>query len=774
MANNYKGTPIPSPLTPKSEKQTDEFGVRVAQGILGATSEYNQKRSARIAKNKMFSDGNQPIEPYLSQMGIDGKKPLTNIRFKPRPIAPKFKKVIVDGYTQRTEKIKVESLSKHIKDRKDKRKADAMFRLEYKNEIAALQKQSGIAVENPNAFVPENEIHNDIYHELNDREREELIMQQAINFTLIDNDIEKIKRKVLTECFEANMFGLYNYIDDTGRLVVDFIRSEDCVHSISYEDDFSDTTYDGRKIRMSIGELRSRWKVPYDKEESLFGLAKTYGGKYGNGHLRGEFESNWQSASTRPYDGYVVDVLHVFWKCNDEIEEGLAPMMAYEGYWIAGSDFMLQWGVAENILRAGEDREKVLSPFIFHMVDNDGRMDTRSALDFMVDSIEVMDLAILKMKQAVAKARPSGYIIDIHGLLEVDLGNGVLEPLEIAQIRSETGDTYYRSRDAQGKEIAAPIRDDIVDITTQIQGFINIYNFELENIRDYLGVNPYREGGAVPAKLGLGVMQSQLDSSNTATWSIYTAYTKSLKKLAKQIAIRIADELIHNPNPNEGLLGILGKDNADLIKERKDITASQYDLDIQLEMEQEQRQQKEQNIANALAAGTIELQDAEYVRNIDDYTLSMRYLGFFSDKRKQEKIEEQQRVIQSNAQVNMQTAQATEQAKQGTLQAELSMKQSITKDAGEQARLQNMESLAWKLIEISQTTGQPIAEMYRPIVEKVLGNLGISIEMESIVKEDALNEMEAAEAQKQQEQEDLANMTPEQQQAYMAQQQPQQ
>lgn len=774
MAKNFKSSPIPSPLAPVSEKQTDEFGVRVAKGIQGATSDYSQMRAAKIAKNKMFSDGNQPIKPYLSQMGVDGKKPLTDIRFKARPVVPKFKKVIVDGYVIKTEKIRVESLSKHVKDRKDKRKSDAMFRLEYKDAIAQLQEKSGVTVQDPNAFVPDNETHNDIYHELNDREREELIMQQAINFTLIDNNIEKIKRKVLTECFEANMFGLYNYLDRSGRLIVEFIRSEDCLHSISYEDDFSDTEYDGRRLKISISKLRDRWKLSGEREKDLFEIAKRNGGNHGNGWINYEFKTEWQSASTRPYDNYVVDIIHFFWKCNDEVEGGYAPLTAYEGYWIVGSDFMLEWGKAKNLLRAGQDKEKVLSPFLFHMIDNDGRMDTRSALDVMIDSIEVMDLNILKMKQTIAKARPSGYIIDITGLLEVDLGDGVLEPLELAQIRSETGDTYYRSRDAQGKEISAPIKDDIVNLMAQVQGFITIYNFELDNIRDYLGVNPYREGGAVPAKLGLGVMQSQLDSSNTATWSIYTAYTKTLKRLAKQIAIRIGDELAYSDDVNKGLLGILGQDNVDLIKERKDISASQYDLDIQLEMETEQRQQKEQNIANAVAAGTIELQDAEYVRNVDDYSLSMRYLAFFSDKRKKEKADEQQKLIESNAQVNIQTAQATEQAKQATLQAELGLKKELAKDTGKQARLLAMEGLAWKLIELSQTNGQPINPMYQPIVEKVLGNLGIDIEMESILGEDSLNELEAAEQQKQEQQAAFAQMSPEQQAAYQAQQQPQQ
>jgi len=235
----YERIPFPNMFAPKAEKDSTEYGLKVAQAILGATSDWRQVFKAKLKDNRKYAEGKQDVASYLKEMDIDEKNMFTNISFKPRPIAQSFIRSVVGGYNLRNEYPNVTSLSKYIIDKKQEKKDNAKFRMENKEIISQLSQEVGFAVEDPNEFVPSDSEELDIHFQLNDKEREELLMQEMVNFALEDNDITQLKTDTLYEQFVAQFHGYYDYIDEKGRWKVDFIQAEDIITDNSFKENFS-------------------------------------------------------------------------------------------------------------------------------------------------------------------------------------------------------------------------------------------------------------------------------------------------------------------------------------------------------------------------------------------------------------------------------------------------------------------------------------------------------------------------------------------------------
>jgi hypothetical protein len=699
----FKTAPFPNPMAPSSEKTKPEFGVKVAKAILGASASYIEKRNKKFDKWRMFAEGRQPVQPYLNQLTSDGKTAWQNIRYKPRAIVHSFEELVVNGYMETREFPKATAMSKHIADRRERRKNEAQYRMENQEMIQALSMEAGIPLEDPNAFTPESPEELSIWWDMNDQEREEILMQRMLTFTAEDVDLDTLKYRALSEQFQLGLHGFYDYLDNNGRLKTDFIRGEDCIYDTSYQEQLTkEGSYHGRFMRMTISDVRARWGVSRDDEKRLFKLALKYQGINGNPKHTLNWTSRYMDYDERPYDPYIVDILHIWWKCSkvigfvegkdrynrevfdlvaDEIPErsksngkkkggAIIPQTAYEGYFVYADDPMcLEWKESRNILRKGYDREVVESPFTFYMTGNKGGMDPKSPVDMIIDHVEMMDLAILKIKTILAQSAPPGYAIDLDALESLDLGQGVgeVEPMTLADIHRNTGILYYRSRKEDGvtPNNTAPILPLSNDISGQITAQMSIYNFELNNVRTTLGINEFRDGSKADARISYRFAAQQVQASNMATHGMYRAWFKTGENIIRHWGIRIWDSLAYG-DPNKGYLEFLGKADSDFLKEREDLTKSSYDIKFELAMTQSEKEVLETNLNTAISAGSLEVADAVKVREHDDLRLANRVLAYLTEKRRKQRIEEANQNAERAAAANAQAGQVVEQEKQNT------------------------------------------------------------------------------------------------------------
>ena len=191
---------FPSGILPKEDKDKTDYGKQVAQAILSATRDQRDAFKKKLFENRKYAEGNQDISQYLDELEIDGKNMYANISYRPRPIAQKFKNVVVNGYLMKKEYPSVTATSKHIQERKERKKSDAEFRMEYGETLNAISQEAGVALTDPSEFTPESKEDSDIYFSLHGKEKEELLMQDMVSFALRDNDIESIKASASSIC----------------------------------------------------------------------------------------------------------------------------------------------------------------------------------------------------------------------------------------------------------------------------------------------------------------------------------------------------------------------------------------------------------------------------------------------------------------------------------------------------------------------------------------------------------------------------------------------
>lgn len=754
MAENnkteYYTDVFPSPILPDDEKKSKKYGLAVAQGIwrtavMGGTGYYSV-RNLQFNENIIFANGKQPFKTYLSLMQIDGKNSFTNLDYHPRPVAPKFRDILINSIMERVERVNCRGLSLEINKKKEDKKNDAAFRMKEAEFIKQVQQESGVEFEDSNAFVPTSYEDLDLWSELNEKEREELLMEEGLNFILYNNDWDAIKKEVCGDLVDTGMGFTQNYFDGCNRIRIRRIKPEFMAYSNTHHLDFRGSPYMAHLERMSITDVRSMW--PDVSEEKLYELATNYIAKYGNPNSLIEYNMDWNNAYTRPYDSFIIDVLFFEYRVTktinvvksydkngklvvEYVKDTYVPTSdkklskkpiptIYNGAWLVGSQILPMWGEMPNLLRSNEDVEDVRFSYGPYMLNNDGTMMPKSPIDFMKSSIIQMDLAILKIQQHLATSAPDGTRIDIDSAIDLDLGKGIgkIGALKLREIRLQTGDEYWSSKAADGNPSRPALENAPHPLGDKITQFINVYNFELNNIRDYIGVNEVRDGSGVNPRMGLGVLNNQIQASNTATAHIYGGFISIMTNTLKGCALRLWDTL-KQADVNSMYIRLLGKQNSDFIKRRKDITSSNYDVMISVDMSQDDKLFLEENIKNGLAGGTLEFEDAVYVRKVPNLDLAIRYLGFIKKKRLKQaqdaQLEQEKQLADQQAQLQAQADKA-KAAIQVQLD-DLELKKTAAKGQIDQ-QLAVQELINNSLLKSMDENAKPIPEYVQFLIDK--------------------------------------------------------
>lgn len=746
----FNNVGFPTPYASNEEKNTEEYGAKVFKAIMDSTSAFRNKVLKSKAEARKYALGKQSLKKYLDELGIEGTKQYINISYTPTRILQKFEKVVVDDYQQLKEKLKVEALSSHIKIRKEKKKSDLKFNYEYKDFLQGLEQEIGIGLTGEEGY-PEDKEELDLMLTISPDEREEVLMKSLVDKTFEDNDLESLKRLFLSEIFQVAFAGFHLYEDKIGRKKIEFVPIERAIFGQSYKEILDDSPYHGREVVKTIAEIREMFNITSEKEEKLYKLARQHQSILGNGTINYGYDYKFSEDYNRPYDDFNVKIYHIWYKSLETIEyiEGetstgralfaietngretkrkrkgvSAPQVAFEGWFTGYPDdiMVLKWGKATNMLREGDDYEKLVSPYIFFIPDNRGDMDTDSAVQLVIPDIETMDLMGLQIKKTLANHPPSGYAIDHEALMDVDLGVGDLSPLDVEDIYRQTGTLYHRRRDSEGLEVAgsSPITPIIIPMQDTINTYINTYNLALNSLRSTLGINENREGTADLRRVSNAIAQSQFSVSQTATYYIYRSYLKSASKLAKIVGISLWNSLKWG-SADKGTLYYIGKENSDFIKERDSITSTQYKYSIDPQMSQEDRERLDVLVQQCLSSGQLEPQDALLILSLEDIKIAEKYLRYYINKSKKEalRLEDERQRLQSEYQGDM--AVRAEEAKRETFQIQSSLQAQEWEIKGKNEKDVKAFELAMKLIQGEQE-GKQIPDMYRGFVELSLQN----------------------------------------------------
>ena len=358
----------------------------------------------------------------------------------------------------------------------------------------------------------------------------------------------------------------------------------------------------------------------------------------------------------------------------------------YDGAMILGTDKLLKWEMASNMMRPKSDFTKVkmnyaiVAPRMY-----DGKIE--SLVRRITGFADMIQLTHLKLQQVMARMVPDGVYLDADGLAEIDLGNGTsYNPQEALNMFFQTGSVIGRSFTSEGD--INPGKVPIQEITSgsggnKLQALIGTYNYYLQMIRDTTGLNEARDGSMPDKNALVGVQKLAAANSNTATRHVLQAGLYLTAETAECLSLRISDVLEYSPT-KEAFIQAIGSHNVATLEEMSELHLYDFGIFIELQPDEEEKAMLENNIQMALQQKNIELEDAIDVREIKNIKLANQLLKIRRKKKQDADRNLQMQNIQAQSQAN---AQASQQAAQVEIQKNQAMSQSKAQLAQVQAQI---------------------------------------------------------------------------------------
>jgi hypothetical protein len=363
----------------------------------------------------------------------------------------------------------------------------------------------------------------------------------------------------------------------------------------------------------------------------------------------------------------------------------------YEGVLILGTDIMLKWEMAKNMMRPKSDYAKVkmnysiVAPRMYK-----GKIE--SIVSRCTGFADMIQLTHLKMQQVLQRMMPDGVYMDADGLAEIDLGNGTnYNPQEALNMFFQTGSVIGRSFTSEGD--MNPGKVPIQPLQTgaggqKLQTLIQTYNYYLQMIRDVTGLNEARDGSSPDSRALVGVQKMAAANSNTATRHILDAGLFLTAETAECLSLRISDILEFDAS-RAAFIQKVGGHNVGILNEMEDLHLHDFGISLELSPDEEEKSLLENNIQTALSAGLIDLDDAIDIREVKNLKLANQLLKLRRKKKQERDQMMQQQNMQAQAQANAQAQQVAAQAEMQKDQAALQTKTQLeqVKAQLEQARI---------------------------------------------------------------------------------------
>jgi len=597
--------------------------------------------------------------------------------------------------------------------------------------------------ENPEEGRPETKEELDLHMQLTYKQAVEIAEEQAINVLLEGNRYDLTRRRLIYDltvlgigCVKTN----FNWSDG---VTVEYVDPANIVYSYTESPYFEDIYYIGEVKTIPINELARE----FDQltESDLYDIHSSSGQRNIRGRRITETDKNKVQVLYFNYRTHMNDVYKIK-------ETGTGGMKAiekpdtfnppkdkeggyeriqrsvecvFEGAIILGTDKLIKWNKAENMMRSESDFNKVkmnyslVAPRMY-----EGRIE--SLVSRITGFADTIQLTHLKLQQVMSRMVPDGVYLDADGLAEVDLGNGTnYNPQEALNMFFQTGSVIGRSFTQDGDQ--NPGKIPIQQISNgagqdKIGSLISTYNYYLQMIRDVTGLNEARDASSPDPKSLVGVQRLAAANSNVATRHILLGSMFLTTEVAEALSLRISDILEYSPTA-DAFVHAMGAHNVATLKEMSELHLYDFGIFLELEPDEEEKQMLENNIQTALAQQMIDLDDAIDIRNVRNIKLANQLLKIKRKRKQQRDQEMQQQNMEAQAQANAQAQQAAAQAEIQKNQAKAAeeLKIEATKADAKLRHLQEEVKLKKELMQFEFDLNTSLRNQERNSAEKLEG-----------------------------------------------------
>ena len=692
MAGVIRNT-FPSQVVNDSEKRKWEYGLKVGEAIENEwfNETHGHFGSNRYTNNisnfhtlRLYARGEQSIQKYKDELSINGDLSYLNLDWKPVPIIPKFVDIVVNGIAERMYTIKAHTQDQYGVSKRNEYMESVITDMQTQSLNELVENELGISLsENPQQELPRSKEELDLHMQLTYKQSVEIAEEQAINMLLEGSKYELTRKRLYYDLATIGIAAAKTEFNTSQGVVVNYVDPAKLVYSYTESPYFDDIYYVGEVKTIPINELKKQF--PYLTNEQLKEITEGKSSKtrYLNTVPLADEDNNKVQVLYFNYKTYMNDVYKVketgtggekAIKKDDNFNPpkdkkgGFKKItncyeVLFEGVKILGSDKLLKWEMAKNMMRPKSDFTKV--KMNYHIV---APRLYNNKIESLVGRItgfaDMIQLTHLKLQQVMSRMVPDGIYLDADGLAEIDLGNGTnYNPQEALNMFFQTGSIIGRSFTGDGD--MNPGKTPIQEIQSgaggqKMQSLIGTYNYYLQMIRDVTGLNEARDGSMPDKNALVGVQKLAAANSNTATRHILQAGLFLTAEVAECLSLRVSDILEYSPTA-DAFIQAIGAHNVATLDEMSELHLYDFGIFIHLQPDEEEKAILENNIQMALQQKSIELEDAIDLREIKNIKLANQLLKIRRRKKEQKDRQVQLQNIQAQTQSNTQAAQAAAQ-----------------------------------------------------------------------------------------------------------------
>ena len=464
MAESGIKSYFPSQTVSDQEKLSHDYGLKVGKAI--ETEWFNNDRgSNRYRTNhnnfhnlRLYARGEQSIQKYKDELSINGDLSYLNLDWKPVPIISKFVDIVVNGIAERTYDIKAYSQDPFGVSKRTAYMESILgdMRSQEINDFAA--EAFGINLyENAKETLPDSQEELDLHMQLTYKQAVEIAEEQAINVLMEGSNYEWIKKRFFYDLTVLGIGAVKSSFNTSEGVVIDYVDPADLVYSYTDSPYFDDIYYVGEVKSIPVNELAKQF--PHLSESDLEDVMKNKSTNKSNRYSVDKEDNNTIQVLYFNYKTYMNEVYKVketgtgsdkiipkddnFNPPSDK-EGGYSKLLRsieclYDGAMILGTNKLLKWEMARNMLRPKSDFTKVkmnyaiVAPRIYN-----GKIE--SLVGRITGFADMIQLTHLKLQQVMSRMVPDGVYLDADGLAEIDLGNGTnYSPQEALNMFFQTG-----------------------------------------------------------------------------------------------------------------------------------------------------------------------------------------------------------------------------------------------------------------------------------------------------------------------------------------------
>ena len=696
---NISSTAFPSQFVSDAEKATPEFGLQVGSAIQyewfrkdGSQCRY-YNQWGEFNRLRLYARGEQSVQKYKNELAIDGDLSYLNLDWTPVPILPKFVDIVVNGMTDRLFKVKAYAQDAMSQAKRSKYQDMIESQMLAKDLLLKIQNETGVDpfVTNPEE-LPQTDEELSLYMQLKYKPAIEIAEEEAINTILDENHYQDTRKRI---DYDLAVVGIgiakHEFLPGAG-VQVSYVDPANVVYSYTEDPFFKDCFYWGEIKTVPMTELL---KIdPTLTREQMEEISKYSQSWYDYYNTARFYENslfyrdtctlmyfNYKTTKKMVYKKKILDngstrVIEKDDKFNpplEMMEEGRFEKLEktidvwYNGVMVMGTNFILKWELAENMVRPKSASQHALPNYIA-VAPRMYKGAIESLVRRMIPFADLIQLTHLKLQQVIARTVPDGVFIDADGLNDVDLGTGAAyNPEDALRLYFQTGSVIGRSytQDGEFNNARVPIQQLTSNSgAAKTQMLIANYNHYLDMIRSVTGLNEASDGSTPTPNALVGVQKLAALSSNTATRHILESGLFIYRSLAEALTYRVAD-ILQYADFKDDFANKIGKFNVSILNDIKDLYIYDFGIFIEISPDEEQKAQLEQNIQVALAKGDINLEDAIDIREIKNLKLANQLLKL---KRVKKQEREDKMAMQKQEMIAMQQMQSQEFAAQTAMQ----------------------------------------------------------------------------------------------------------